>query len=453
MYERLGGERKYVPDDIIIISDDSVPGIKSTTWDSTNFPNLAEYRLVILETDSLVRILHANLNNALRWKNRQEADLIGKRLELIQAQLIRQLRADGDVIAIISGWAKSTSGGSHYLSWAPYDIDGQIRDESGQRVVVHVPRFEAYFELVDRWERVFARNNEGDLLKPLRYFFDNDALEFSLTPIASTTYDEPLGVGLCFWATGEGSVIPLSGRFLCLPPPTKASIPRGIEVLVEISTSDVQTVNSQGAPSLGQSREPDQVAMVHHEQSGALQAIKNPSAKDPRKVFVVHGRNIQARRAMFAFLRAIGLEPIEWSEAVRLTGEASPYIGDVLDIALEEAQAIVVLLSGDDLAYLREAHRLASDPPYESQPTPQARPNVLFEAGMAFGRNAIQTVLVELGELRPISDLAGRHVVRLSNEIGARQNLAHRLERAGCPVKLTGEDWHTAGDFDAAAFV
>jgi CAP12/Pycsar effector protein, TIR domain len=39
-----------------------------------------------------------------------------------------------------------------------------------------------------------------------------------------------------------------------------------------------------------------------------------------RRVFVVHGRNSAVRSAMFAFLRAIGLHPIEWSEAVKMTG-------------------------------------------------------------------------------------------------------------------------------------
>ena len=52
-----------------------------------------------------------------------------------------------------------------------------------------------------------------------------------------------------------------------------------------------------------------------------------------RKVFVVHGRNESARVAMFAFLRSLGLQPIEWSQAVAATGEASPYIGTVLDSA------------------------------------------------------------------------------------------------------------------------
>ena len=31
---------------------------------------------------------------------------------------------------------------------------------------------------------------------------------------------------------------------------------------------------------------------------------------DPRKVFVIHGRNDRARRGVFSFLRSIGLEPI-----------------------------------------------------------------------------------------------------------------------------------------------
>ena len=129
-----------------------------------------------------------------------------------------------------------------------------------------------------------------------------------------------------------------------------------------------------------------------------------------RKVFVVHGRNAAARSAMFAFLRAIGLEPIEWSAAVKMTGEGSPYIGRVLDTAFDAAQAIVVLLTPDDVAYLRTEYASGEDDP-ETEPLAQARPNVLFEAGMAMGRDAKRTVLVELGKLRPFSDVAGRHAL------------------------------------------
>jgi len=52
--------------------------------------------------------------------------------------------------------------------------------------------------------------------------------------------------------------------------------------------------------------------------------------KDAREVFVVHGRNLAARDALFDFLRTIDLHPLEWSEAIQGTGRASPYIGETL---------------------------------------------------------------------------------------------------------------------------
>jgi CAP12/Pycsar effector protein, TIR domain len=54
------------------------------------------------------------------------------------------------------------------------------------------------------------------------------------------------------------------------------------------------------------------------------------TADTRRRVFVVHGRNEAAREAMFRFLRALGLGPLEWSEAVALTKSGTPYVGDVL---------------------------------------------------------------------------------------------------------------------------
>ena len=169
--------------------------------------------------------------------------------------------------------------------------------------------------------------------------------------------------------------------------------------------------------------------------------------RDSCTVFVVHGRNAAARDALFAFLRSIGLRPLEWSQAVAATGKASPYIGEVLDAAFSVAQAIVVLMTPDDVACLHETLRKNDDPLYETSPTAQARPNVLFEAGMAMGRNPDRTVLVEVGTLRPFSDVGGRHVVRLNDTPQKRQELAMRLKSAGCPVDLSGSDWHDAGRF------
>lgn len=170
------------------------------------------------------------------------------------------------------------------------------------------------------------------------------------------------------------------------------------------------------------------------------------SHTDPRKVFVVHGRDERLRKEFFAFLRSLGLNPLEWSQALSMTESASPYIGEVLEKAFTEAQAVVVLLSPDDEARLKNNYIRESDPDFESELRGQARPNVLFEAGMAFGSHPKRTVMIEIGSLRPFSDVAGRHTVRLDNSPQARLDIANRLENAGCAVEKSGQDWLEAGD-------
>ena len=169
-----------------------------------------------------------------------------------------------------------------------------------------------------------------------------------------------------------------------------------------------------------------------------------------RDVFVVHGRNEQARKAMFEFLRSIDLNPLEWSVVVQATSKTSPYVGEILEAAFSRAHAVVVLFTPDDEARLKEEFWADDDPSHETELTGQARPNVLFEAGMAMGRYQQRTILVELGNLRPFSDVAGRHVVRLDKSTKQRQVLAQRLRTAGCPVNLDGTDWHSDGGFEAA---
>lgn len=56
---------------------------------------------------------------------------------------------------------------------------------------------------------------------------------------------------------------------------------------------------------------------------------------------------------MFTFLRSIKLESLEFSEARKRTGKPMPYVGEILEVAFQHAQAVVVLLSPDDQAHLR----------------------------------------------------------------------------------------------------
>jgi hypothetical protein len=54
------------------------------------------------------------------------------------------------------------------------------------------------------------------------------------------------------------------------------------------------------------------IAAYNHMKAGHTSSTPSHTSA-PRIVFVVHGRNLDLRDSMFAFLRAIGLKPLEWS--------------------------------------------------------------------------------------------------------------------------------------------
>lgn len=170
-------------------------------------------------------------------------------------------------------------------------------------------------------------------------------------------------------------------------------------------------------------------------------------ADDRRKVMVVVGRDNRLVESLFTFLRTIDLQPQEWSKLVGSANSAAPYIGQVLDSAFSECQAVVVLITPDDIAYLRPD--LTADPDAENEGVPQgqARPNVFYEAGMAIARFPTRTVFVEVGDTRAASDLGGIHAVRMNESPACRRDLAQRLANAGCEVDDSGAAWLTAGDF------
>ena len=55
-------------------------------------------------------------------------------------------------------------------------------------------------------------------------------------------------------------------------------------------------------------------------------------------LFVVHGRDTQLNEDMFAFLRSIGLNPMEWSQAVKAAKGANPNVTDIVKGALQRVQ-------------------------------------------------------------------------------------------------------------------
>lgn len=157
-------------------------------------------------------------------------------------------------------------------------------------------------------------------------------------------------------------------------------------------------------------------------------------AGNRKAVMVIYGHDTEANDALFGWLRAVGLQPREWSQLIRASGSASPFIGEVLDKALHDVQAVVAFFTPDEyVTAARTDH---------GRGRRQARPNVLIEAGMALIAHPTRTIIAVLGNQELPSDLAGRHYVRLSpTHVQPLNDLAGRLADAGCDIDLSGSDW------------
>lgn len=182
----------------------------------------------------------------------------------------------------------------------------------------------------------------------------------------------------------------------------------------------------------------------------------NPSAQythmseplpDPKSVFVIHGRNTKAREEMGSFLRACGLKPINFGD-LRAELGGTPTIDRIVEEGMARAQGVVALFTADEYASLRPSFRAPSDHGTQVERW-QARPNVIFEAGMAFGRDRDRVVFVLLGNPQLFTDVAGVHVLRPTNDVHGDRTVFRDTLRKGmrCGVE-DSSDWMKAGDFE-----
>jgi predicted nucleotide-binding protein len=179
---------------------------------------------------------------------------------------------------------------------------------------------------------------------------------------------------------------------------------------------------------------------------------RKPQKKPESSVFVVHGRDSDLTKSTYEFIRALGLTVLEWNHALKTAskGNANPYISDILEKVMEKAGAVVILLSPDDEVKLSDRLVSPNERKTEGKLQGQARPNVLFEAGLALGAHPKKTILVQIGQIKPFSDIGGMHTLRMSNSNSARNSFANKLENVLGKVDKTGDTWLSAGNFSSA---
>ena len=165
------------------------------------------------------------------------------------------------------------------------------------------------------------------------------------------------------------------------------------------------------------------------------------------RVYVVYGRNLLVRDAMYAFLEALDLQPITREAAVNWTGEGSPFADQIIDAAFKHAQAVIVLFTGDDRARLRRKLLKRNEKAHKKTFWFQPGQDQIFEAGYAFGRSPERTILVQVGLVQLFSDIDGRYIPNFTGEENERRDLINRLKSTGCMVNDNGDAWRSAGNF------
>jgi predicted nucleotide-binding protein len=181
------------------------------------------------------------------------------------------------------------------------------------------------------------------------------------------------------------------------------------------------------------------------------------------RVFVVkHERNTWAYDAISRFLEAIDVNVVTWEAAEEAAEDAlrekkdarrSLTVIDIVNKGFDLASCAVVLMTPDDEARLRAEFREPplGDEEHEVELRPQPRPNVLFEAGIAWALYEDRTIFVEFSDLPPIewpSDLHGLLRVQLGEGEDGPRRLARRIlgPERWAEVKA-GEAWRASGRF------
>ena len=169
---------------------------------------------------------------------------------------------------------------------------------------------------------------------------------------------------------------------------------------------------------------------------------------DRRSVFLVHGRNMAIASAMREFLRSLDLKVIEWEQAVGLTAEPNPYIGDIILAGMGAADGIIILATPDDIVRL-DPDLAKGTKDSELSEAKQPRQNVIYEAGMAMALAPNRTLIIATPGTKILSDLAGRHLAHLDDSPQARKRIVARLQTVGLAVEDSGDEWLAAGSFGA----
>lgn len=147
-------------------------------------------------------------------------------------------------------------------------------------------------------------------------------------------------------------------------------------------------------------------------------------ARNKRKVFIVHGRDNEAKQEVARFIEQIGLEPIILHEQAN----AGLTIIEKIERYSNDADFALVLYTPCDLG--RGAHE------GNQHPKKRARQNVVFEHGYLMAKLGRENVCALVkGEIETPNDISGVVYVDLDGSGAWKVEIARELKACGYEIK------------------
>ncbi|MEM9789180.1 MAG: nucleotide-binding protein [Planctomycetota bacterium] len=145
--------------------------------------------------------------------------------------------------------------------------------------------------------------------------------------------------------------------------------------------------------------------------------------RSSNRVFVVHGRNEQARNSVVKFLRELGLQPVVLHEQANMGRH-------LLTKFIDEAELVtfaVVVMTGDDIGGVKD-----------QESNPRARQNVILELGYFLSHLGQERVCaLKSPGLETPSDFDGIVYISMAEEEVWKEELLRELKAAKMPVVIS----------------
>jgi predicted nucleotide-binding protein len=151
-------------------------------------------------------------------------------------------------------------------------------------------------------------------------------------------------------------------------------------------------------------------ALPHHPPAEAGQTVKDSTRPT---VFLVHGRDAEAREAMTELLEAMGVTIVTWSDALSTLSLSDRDIWRIVGQGFALSHAVIVLSTPDEVSFLRQELRRPHDSLTARGPRFQPRQNVLLELGYALSKEESRTIHITVGDVAPPTDRDGKWTARI----------------------------------------